>query len=93
MPIGPIDSPGFLENILLLLECVGCGFEGNADWVGVMNILRAGHARLACAETSPVVGASDQEPTEVAQAERQLIYSILITTDYLLILILIILAQ
>ena len=25
-----------------------CGFEENADVVGAINILRAGHARLAC---------------------------------------------
>jgi putative transposase len=29
-------------------ECVACGFEENADVVGAINILRAGHARLAC---------------------------------------------
>ncbi|WP_197471698.1 RNA-guided endonuclease InsQ/TnpB family protein, partial [Methylomonas koyamae] len=34
-------------------ECVECGFEENADLVGAINVLRAGHARLACAETSP----------------------------------------
>jgi putative transposase len=28
--------------------CVGCGFEENADVVGAINVLRAGHARLAC---------------------------------------------
>ncbi len=28
--------------------CVECGFAGNADHVGAMNVLRAGHARLAC---------------------------------------------
>ena len=28
--------------------CVECGFEENADVVGAINILRAGHARLAC---------------------------------------------
>ena len=28
--------------------CVACGFEENADVVGAINILRAGHARLAC---------------------------------------------
>ncbi|GAA0293831.1 RNA-guided endonuclease InsQ/TnpB family protein [Pseudomonas rhodesiae] len=28
-------------------ECVGCGYENNADVVGAINILRAGHARLA----------------------------------------------
>ena len=29
-------------------RCETCGFEGNADVVGAINILRAGHARLAC---------------------------------------------
>lgn len=29
-------------------HCVACGFEGNADVVGAINVLRAGHARLAC---------------------------------------------
>jgi len=43
--------------------CVSCGHEANADHVGAINILRAGHARLACGDTSPV-GASAQEPTE-----------------------------
>lgn len=28
--------------------CVACGFTENADLVGAINILRAGHARLAC---------------------------------------------
>ena len=28
--------------------CVECGFEENADLVGAINILRAGHARSAC---------------------------------------------
>jgi putative transposase len=49
-------------------ECVECGFEENADLVGAINVLRAGHARLACADTSPAVGASGQEPTEATQA-------------------------
>jgi putative transposase len=29
-------------------ECVVCGFEENADVVAAINLLRAGHARLAC---------------------------------------------
>jgi putative transposase len=29
-------------------ECVACGFEQNADVVGAINVLRAGHARFAC---------------------------------------------
>ncbi|MBP0628074.1 RNA-guided endonuclease TnpB family protein [Cupriavidus sp. AcVe19-1a] len=36
-------------------ECVECGFEQNADVVGAINVLRAGHARLAC-EVSDAVG-------------------------------------
>lgn len=48
-------------------ECVDCGFEENADLVGAINVLRAGHARLACVDTSPAVGASGQEPTEATQ--------------------------
>lgn len=31
-----------------LFECMACGFEGNADVVGAINVLRAGHARFAC---------------------------------------------
>jgi len=46
-------------------ECEACGLKENADWVGAVNILRAGHARLACAETSPAYGAIGQEPTDV----------------------------
>ena len=49
-------------------ECVECDFKGDADVVGAINVLRAGHARLACADTSPAFGASGQEPTEVTQA-------------------------
>src|SRR5690554_3398223 len=29
-------------------QCVACSFEENADVVGAINILRAGHARCAC---------------------------------------------
>ena len=29
-------------------HCIACGFEAHADQVGAINILRAGHARLAC---------------------------------------------
>lgn len=45
-------------------HCVKCSFEENADLVGAINILRAGHAQLACTDTSPALGASGQEPTE-----------------------------
>ena len=40
--------------------CVECGFEDNADVVGAINVLRAGHARFACevsdAVRSPAAG-------------------------------------
>jgi putative transposase len=36
--------------------CVECGYENNADLVGAINVLAAGHAVLACA--------AKQEPTE-----------------------------
>jgi len=46
--------------------CVECGYENNADVVGAINILRAGHARLAC-EVNRAVGGQQQEPAEVIQ--------------------------
>jgi putative transposase len=36
-------------------ECVGCGFEENADVVGAINVLRAGHARFACEVSGAVM--------------------------------------
>ena len=35
--------------------CVACGFEENADVVGAINVLRAGHARFACAVNGAVM--------------------------------------
>ena len=35
--------------------CVECGFEENADAVGAINVLRAGHARLACEVSGAVM--------------------------------------
>ena len=35
--------------------CVACGFEDNADVVGAINILRAGHARFACAVNGAIM--------------------------------------
>jgi len=46
--------------------CVECGYENNADVVGAINILRAGHARLAC-EVNHAVSGQQQEPAEVIQ--------------------------
>jgi putative transposase len=45
--------------------CVKCGYASNADFVGAVNILRAGHARLAC-EVNPDVKDQQQEPTKIA---------------------------
>jgi len=45
--------------------CVECGYKNNADVIGAINILRAGHARFAC-EVNPV-GDQQQEPAEVIQ--------------------------
>jgi len=46
-------------------HCIACGFEENADWVGAINILRAGHARCAC-EVSDA-DRQQQEPAEAIQ--------------------------
>ncbi|WP_298716598.1 transposase [uncultured Oceanisphaera sp.] len=48
-----------------LFVCVACEFEENADVVGAINVLRAGHARLACevsdALMSPAAGTHRSE--------------------------------
>lgn len=36
-------------------ECGECGFEEHADLVGAINVLRAGHARLACEVSGAVM--------------------------------------
>jgi putative transposase len=36
-------------------ECVECDFEDNADLVGAINVLRAGHARFACEVSGAVM--------------------------------------
>lgn len=36
-------------------RCLDCGFEENADHVGAINILRAGHARFACEVSGAVM--------------------------------------
>jgi putative transposase len=45
--------------------CVSCTYEENADVVGAMNILAAGHAVLACGEMTHVGPSLKQEPAEV----------------------------
>ena len=49
-------------------ECVACHFKENADVVGAINVLRAGHARLAC-EVNLLRG-QQQEPAEATQARH-----------------------
>jgi putative transposase len=46
--------------------CIACGFEENADLVGAINVLRAGHARCAC-EVSDIRDRQQQEPTEATR--------------------------
>jgi len=50
--------------------CVECGFEENADVVGAINVLRAGHAQFACevsdAVRSPAAG-THRSDSEAAQ--------------------------
>lgn len=48
--------------------CVGCGFEENADRVGAINVLAAGHAVIACGEPAHSGRSAKQEPTEATQA-------------------------
>ncbi len=47
--------------------CVECGYQENADFVGALNVLRAGHARLACGDID-LVGGLAQEPAQLATA-------------------------
>ncbi|MGK7950391.1 MAG: RNA-guided endonuclease InsQ/TnpB family protein [Xenococcaceae cyanobacterium] len=48
-------------------KCIECGYENNADLVGAVNVLRAGHAQLACGDIS-LVGAIAQEPALTSAA-------------------------
>jgi putative transposase len=48
-----------------VFACVECGFTENADMVGAINVLRAGHARLAC-EVNGEASRQQQEPTKAA---------------------------
>ncbi|MGB9205903.1 MAG: transposase, partial [Terriglobales bacterium] len=49
----------------VVFACVECGFQENADLVAAINVLRAGHARLAC-EVNGEVSRQQQEPSESA---------------------------
>ena len=48
-----------------VFACVECGFNENADMVGAINVLRAGHARIAC-QVNGEVNRQQQEPTKRA---------------------------
>jgi putative transposase len=42
--------------------CVECGYAENADVVGAKNVLRAGHAQLACVVSGAVMPPSTRTP-------------------------------
>ena len=48
--------------------CIKCGHEANADHVGAINVLAAGHAAIACAGMVQSGRPSKQEPAEATQA-------------------------
>jgi putative transposase len=48
-----------------VFACVECGYSENADLVGAINVLRAGHARLTC-QVNGEVSRQQQEPSERA---------------------------
>ncbi len=50
-------------------KCINCKYENHADIVAAINILRAGHAQLACGEMVRLGHSMNQEPTEVTQAK------------------------
>lgn len=47
-----------------LFKCVACGHEANADHVGALNVLAAGHAVFACGGRVQSGHPQKQEPTE-----------------------------
>ncbi len=49
--------------------CVECGFEANADLVGAINVLAAGHAVLACGGMAQSGRPVKQEPAEATTQE------------------------
>ena len=54
-----------------LFACVECGYENNADLVGAINVLAAGHAVLACGELAQSGRSVKQEPAEATQEVDQ----------------------
>jgi putative transposase len=49
--------------------CVDCGYEANADLVGAINVLAAGHAVLACGGMALSGRPAKQEPAEATTRE------------------------
>ena len=52
-------------------ECVGCGFEENADLVGAINILERGYRLLARGESLQSGRSVKQEPTEATRKSQR----------------------
>jgi putative transposase len=50
-----------------LFICKRCHYQNHADVVGAINVLRAGHAQLACGEMVHLGHSLNQEPAEVVQ--------------------------
>jgi len=55
-----------------LFACVECGHTANADHVGALNVLAAGHAVIACGGMVQSDRPTKQEPTEATKPERAL---------------------
>ncbi len=53
--------------------CVECGYENNADLVGAINVLAAGHAVLACGGMAQSGRPAKQEPAEATTQELALV--------------------
>ncbi|HIK26235.1 MAG: helix-turn-helix domain-containing protein [Thermosynechococcus sp. Uc] len=49
--------------------CVECGYENNADLVGAINVLRAGHARIACEVSSIALPAAGTHRSDSGAAQ------------------------
>lgn len=50
-----------------LFACIKCGHAANADHVGAINVLAAGHAAIACGGMVQSGRPSKQEPAEATQ--------------------------
>ncbi len=46
--------------------CEQCGYKNNADLVGAINVLRAGHARIACGDIGSVSHQAQESPKVAA---------------------------